>query len=532
MLTLPAYTRDELVERARNLLRTRRRGIDVSHGSDYDLWSRILGAVAWATQKHAEAAFLLEDPRRAFGAYLDAYATEMGVGRSVAGVDTAATRARGMVILLGTGAATQPAGSLLRHADGTTYTLDADATTSAVESKTLYAGHRSTRRRLYQGHTGAGFATAVAGEIYLATQTGEFCALQSVDNQDVLERYLFDLYNPLDADPALHATFVKQSGTVALVTASAAGTRGNKDAKDTLIVESPISGVQAEAHILKLSGGASPMTPAELRAALATLLATRAPFGTLDDVRQRALETPGVPLGECFVSPDGLGSTLLLPMREDGPYVGAAERTALLARVRAGFSPADKFSTLSVYEARDTRIDVVNIQVAEIYRPDWELPNESVRGIALSASTISSITLATAAPTLAVGDRILIATRGAAGPYIVARRVTAIASLTLSLDAPLPFPPAVGSSYVTPGGALSEGLLETLYAAYEARAPSTAPATIRYPQATTSDAPEAILGALSRLEGVLDVAFHAGASPDLSVPGGVLVPACVLRMYA
>lgn len=531
MTTFPAYTKDELVERARNLLRGRRRGIDLGEGSDYDLWSRILGALAWGVQKQAEGLLPLLDPRSAYGTFLDAYARETGIGRGYAGATTDGARARGKVILLGTGAAaTQLAGSVLQHADGTTYTLDADVTTSAPEAKALYAGHQSGRARLYQGHTGGGFKTATAGEVYRATRTGELVAIEDVDNHTTLARYLFDLVVPLDDVPLLHDAFVKQPGVVGSITATRSGSRGNKDSKDTLRVVSPASGIVSEAHILTLDAGADPMSRAEVRAGLGSIFADRAPLGTLEDIRQTALEADPS-LRECFVSPDALGSYLLLPVRSDGAFVGTADRAALLGFVRARFSPADHFGALSVYEVPDTRIDVVNVQVAEVYAPDWRLPNESVRGVGLSAATSGSVTLATAAPDLVVGDRLLLTTRGASGPYLVGRRVTAIASQTLTLDTPLPFPPDIAQSFVTPGGALSDALLDSLYDAYAARAPSTSPLSVRYPGSAASDAPEAIVAALSRVEGVLDVAFQPGASPDLTTPGGMLVPACVVRMY-
>lgn len=531
MTTFPAYTKDELVERARNLLRARRRGIDLGEGSDYDLWSRILGALAWGVQKQAEGLLPLLDPRSAYGAFLDSYARETGIGRDLPGTSVDGARARGKVILLGTaGAATQPAGSVLQHADGTTYTLDADVTTSAPEAKTLYAGHQSERARLYQGHTGGGFKAAAVGEVYRATRTGELVALEDVDNHVALARYLFDLIVPLDEAPHLHDAFVKEPAAVGDITATRPGSRANKDPKDTLRVVSPATGIASTAHVLTLDGGTSPMSRAEMRASLRALYADRAPLGTLEDIRQVALAA-GLSLRECYVTPDALGSYLLQPVRGDGAFVGAGDRAALLDFVRARFSPADHFGAQTVYEVPDTRIDVVSVQVSDVYAPDWRLPNESVRGVGLSAATSGTVTLATAAPDLAVGDRILLTSRGASGPYLVARRVTDIAGQTLTLDLSLPYPPDVAQSFVTPGGALSDALLDALYGAYAARAPSRSPLAVRYPSSAGSDAPEAVVATLSRLEGVLDVAFQPGAAPDLSTPGGMLVPACVVRMY-
>lgn len=540
MPDLPAYTRDELVERARNLLRTRRRGIDLTRFSDWDLWAHILGALAWAEQKRAEGLLLLLDPRRAYGAFLETFAADAGVGRDLTEVSTAATYAKGQVILLatpGSPALVQPAGTVLRHRDGTEYTLDANATTSAVANKTLYAGHLSTRRRIYQGHLGGGATSTAPGEIYLASATAELCAVKSADNRIDLTRYLVDWFNPLDRDPALHDTFAQKQGVVASVTAKKPGRHGNKEPKDRLTVVSPTSGVLAEAYVVTLDGGADAMTPAELQAAIGSVTRERAPVGTLEDVRKVALRCPGVSLGECFVAPalDGIATYALLPVHSEGGYVGAADRTALAEHVAARFSPVDRFSAVSLYEAVDTRIDVLNVQVAENYKPDWQLPDESDIGALITGSTIDTVTVDVPLA-LAVGDRVIITERDTS-PYLVVRRVTDVMTIgpsehTLTLDAPLPFPPTAGQAFLTPGGALAESILNTLYGAYAAQAPSTGDGQVRTPSPRTNDEADAVASAVSLLEGVLDVAYRPGPAPDLSTPGGTLVPACVVRMYA
>jgi hypothetical protein len=532
----PSYSRDELDEHARNLLRTRRRGIDLGVGSDYDLWSRILGALAWGEQKWAESAFLLLDRRRAYGAFLDAYMLESGIGRDVTETSAGATRATGYVILCapdGDASQVQPAGSVLRHADGTEFTLDANATTLTPAVKTLYVGHLSTKSRLYQGHLGSGFTTVLTDEIYMVSGTGELCAVKGADNHTALARYLVDLYNPLDALPALHDTLVRRGGAVARVTAVKAGLRGNKAAKERLTLLSPAGTMLSEAYVLTLSGGADAMTPAECQAALASLFGQRAPVGTFEELRALARSCPLVALTDCYVTPatGGLGTYTLLPVRPEGAFAGAFDRALVLEHVRARMSPDVLVEAASVYEALDTRIDVLSVQVSAIYRPDWQLPDESVAGIAIDAATPTTLTL-DVAPPLAVGNRVVITTRGTAGPYLVVRRVTGLAGLTITVDPPLPFPPDVGDSFVTPGGALAERIIGALYAAYGARAPSVEAGALRYPPAGTSDDVDALVSAISRVEGVLDVALIAGAEPDLAIAGGTLVPQCVLRMYA
>jgi hypothetical protein len=223
-------------------------------------------------------------------------------------------------------------------------------------------------------------------------------------------------------------------------------------------------------------------------------------------------------------------------MRADGQYLGQADRDALVGYVSARLSPVDRFDAAGVYERLDTRIDVLNVQVSELYAPDFALPDESEPGIALSAATVGTVTLAVAAPDLLVGARVIVTTRGASGAYIVVRRVVALSGPVLTLDVPLPFPPDIGTglSYLTPGGPLAAQVVEALYAAYGAQAPGSggnAAARVRYPELVTSDEPEGILRTVSEVEGVIDAAFTSGAAPDLAQPGGVLVPACTIRMF-
>lgn len=535
MPDMPTYTPDELDQRGRDLIRTRRRGADVSPRSDYDIWAKLLRALAWGMQKQADTARRMLDPTDSFGAYLQQLVAESGLGADITMTSAAATKATGKVIILSTTASqTQPAGSVLQHADGTQYTLGADVTTPATATKTLRAGDRSGRRRLYQGHVGGGFVTAATGEVYRYAGTGEYCALRDVENRSTLQRYLFDLYNELDADPAIQDQFTQQLGAVGSITASKAGTGANKDAKDVLTVVSPAGTVIATAFILELSGGADALSPAAMQAALRDAYATRQGAGTIEDIRQVALSYPQAPLRECYVVPatHGISTYTLLPIHADGQYVGDTLLADILAYVSARVSPVDKVYGSAVYELIDPAIDFVNVQVSEVYEPDWHLPDESVRGLTITTPGSSTLEL-NAIGDMAMGDRCIISTFGSAqGPYIVQRRVTGISSTTITLDEPLPFPPDP-QSYVTPGGPLAQAIIDAIHLAYDARAPSvgdTGP-QVRLPTSLVTSDPQGIVAAVSQVEGVLDAEAKGGSTPTLSTPGGVLVPGWVIRMY-
>jgi hypothetical protein len=446
-----------------------------------------------------------------------------------------ATAATGKVIILSaTGNQTQLAGSVLRHADGTEYTLDANATTATTATKVLRAGHLSGRRRLYQGHAGAGFVTAVADEVYLASATGEYCALKDVENHSSLQRYLFDLYVELDAEPETHDQFVQQLGAVGSVTCSSTGKRGNKDPKDVLTIASPAGTVIAEAHIIYLRGGADAMSPAAMQQALRDLFAVRAGTGTIDDIREAALSYPYLDISECFVTPatHGINSYTILPVSADGQYIGTNELAELGAYVSARLSPSDRIYTSSVYEEVDYEIDFVNVQCSPIYEPDWKLPSEDLYGVAISVTGVSTLTLAVTPP-MVEGDRVIVTSRGSNGAYIVQRRVTSIAGSDVTLDEPLPFPPDTVSAFFTPGGPLADAIITAVYDAYAARAPSVGAtgSQVRFPVPGTTDDPQGILSAISRVEGVIDADFGADTPATLTNVGGVLIPSLVIRMY-
>lgn len=443
MPSMPTYTREEIEQRARDLIRTRRRGADVSTRSDYDFMAKLLAALAWAMQMQGKVARQMLDPREAFGAYLSQLLFEAGLGPDITSTTATATKTRGKVILLSTlGSDTQAAGSMLVHADGTQYTIDANVTTPALANKVLRVGDRSGRRRLFQGHVGAGFVAAAAGEVYRFSVTGEFCALRDVDNGTALLRYLFDLYNELDDDPLIQDTFSQQLGAVASITAVKAGALGNKDAKDYLTLVSPSGSYLSTAYILELSGGTDPMLPSAMQGALREILGVRTPPGTLDSIRQAALSYPGAPLRECYVVPAtrGIGTYTLLPIHDDGQYVGAGVLSEIVAYASARVSPADKVYGSSVYEQTDTAITYLDVVCSEIYAPDWALPDGTVVGLSVTVAGSNTLTLS-AAPPLSLGDRVLVCNAGPSGPYIVQRRVNFITGLTIGFDEPLPYPP-------------------------------------------------------------------------------------------
>lgn len=543
MPTLPSDTREEITQRARNIIRGLVRGADVRNGSDYDLKARILAAVAFAMQSQASVIVRLLDPRKAFGVFLREFCDIQGVGGTLLETSIAAQKATGKVIILSSsGGQTQNNGSVLTHADGTTYTLTANATTSATATKTLRVGHRSGRRRLYQGHVGGGFINVSDNEVYRFTPTGEYCAIYGQSNGVYSSQYLFDLFNELDADPSMHDTFVQQFGTVASITATVGGKAGNKDAKDTLTIASPSGTIQATAHILNLSGGRDGLTASEMQAAIRDLQRSRLGTMTLEEIRNLGLSYPTTEMRECFVFPgkNGMGSYELLPIAKDGNFVNSTDLAEFDDYVAARVSPVDKFIVSTLEDVLDNLV-TLEVRVAANLGPDWSLPSGGTTAVTvIGGSTVTRVNVSSVSG-MEVGDRVIISCAQASDPYvpyIVQRRITAIDGGTpyIDLDSPLPYPPVAGQSFVTPGGPLGQAVIDALYAHYDAQSPSatnTSPFIryYRYPAPESTENIQGLFAKVAAVEGVLDTYGYYSGTPSLQF-NQVLVPGAVqIKMW-
>lgn len=542
MPDFPSYSLDELVQRARDHVRLRQRSADVSYGSDYDIWSRIQGFVAFQLQKQSESLVRLADPLKSFGSFLREHADTYGVGKALSETSYAAQTATGVVIIRSaTAAQTQSAGSVLTAADGTTYTLDLDTTTPASASKVLRVGHRSGRQRLYQGHAGGGFVSPAAGEVYSYDATGEYAGLYAVDNGSQLKRHLVDLYTPLSQTPSIGDTLTQVYGVVATVTASVAGAAGNRDPGDVLTISSPHGTIVATATVLRMSGGRDALTPAQMQAAMHDLLGVRLGPMSLSEIRDLVLRYPSIPLRECFIFPGlyGPGSYALMPVREDGNFLAQVDLDAIRNYVEASTSPIDKFYTTQTSEARDNLV-TLEVRVAPNMGPDWTMPSGRTAALTVQpGSTATRVYVDSIPSDLAVGHRVVISSETVGSPYdgyIVERRVSAVSggSLYFEVSEPLPLPPTGTYGFVTPGGPLSQRIIDALYAHYDAQAPSLDTGVDRYiyPAPTQTNDVDGLIAAVTAVEGVLDATGYYTGTPTLAL-GAILVPqATQIKMWA
>lgn len=540
MPDMPDDSREELTSRARAFIRGLVRGADVRNGSDYDLKARILAAVAYGIQTQASVLTRLLDPRKSFGVFLREYAGIQGVGGSLLETSIAAQRASGYAIITSsTNTQLQLSGSVLTHADGTAYATTANATTAGT-GKVLRAGHRSGRRRIYQGHEGAGFVTAADGEVYSFTPTGELCAIYGSSNGAYSHQYTVDLYNELDADPAMHDQFVQQFGAVVSIRAASGGLVGNKDAKDTLTLSSPSGTISATARILRLTGGRDELNVSAMQSAIRELQGTRLGTMTLEEIRQIGLGYPTTKFREFFLFPGkyGVGTYEIMPVAEDGVLVNSTDLAAIDDYVAARTSPVDKFTATTLNDEKDNLV-TLEVKVAPNLGPDWNLPEGGTRAVGVSvASTVSRVNLLTTAG-MEVDDRVIVSCAQAADPfctYIVQRRITAIGVTYIDVDSPLPYPPVAGQAVVTPGGPLGQDIIDAVYAHYDAQSPSgvnTSPSVQyqRYPAPASTENIQGLYARVADVEGVLDTSGYYTAAPTLAY-NDVLFPGAIeIKMW-
>lgn len=536
MPDFPSYTRDELIERARNHLRLKVPGCDVGIGSDYDFRSRLIGTIAHQLQGHASTILRQVDKGKAFGAFLQEYGQE--VARLIA-----PQAASGYVIIRSSAAATQGAGSVLTASHGLTYTLDADATTVTGTAASYHVGHRPGRRRVRIGGVTTGGtpsyvpALPAAGAVLQFSATSEYCAARYVGASTVSYHAFIDLWADLEADPETETdTLTQVYGFVAAITASATGSDYNRDPKDTLTIAVPVANVEAQTIVLELSGGTDAMSDGDIQNAIRDWASGRAPAFSMADLRDLYLEN-NPDLGEVYVSPGLYGRVDVLALGPAGRQAVTAAQAADLKAIAQPLLPlpwsdtaGPLVSTQSTGVQLDTSYSSIVVQCDPAYAPDWEIdPAYKVYGYyfvaASPASTVSRVY--TTVTGIYVGARVIISSRLGAGfltPTIEQRYVTAVGANYIDLDSPLTLPPNDVYGRVTPGGPVGDAVIEAIYTVYENMRPEVgSSARIIFPSTTSLDAETGLIAAIKAIAGVIDVATVAYV-PITPVLAGIREP--------
>lgn len=559
-LELPSYTREELEQRARDIISyligtVNGEGADVSWGSDYDITGRLIAAIASMGQSQQQQLLSAHNPLTAFGAFLRQHGFERNVGPDAHNPGIGAAPARGKIMFrTSLAGATLLAGTVLRHADGTEYTVDTNAvaTYAALDNITVGMRGGTSRRTFIAGRVGAVSAFA-SDSILQHAASQEFCAVRyGMYNATGCQQHRFELYNDLDTTPQVGDVFYPYMGAVADVTAVRTGKSGNKDPKSPLTVISPPANLVNPVHILEMSGGRDDMTLAEIKSVLRQLFLARGVIGTNQDVREIAMSLPTVPLRECYVMPGraGVGTYTIMPLGQYGPAMATDKLSAVVehtnARLPRGYcavgQPAVEYTNAITY---------VDVNMAPGYGPDF------ATGMTLGQY---SATMATAVPNAVVnivglpvghqklprvGDRVFVSGQLTAWSTVATRvraflfhlRVTAITSLSstsyqLTLSGPIPYESAVNMS-VTPGGPQGDAIVTALLDAYDRRGASGAASGnfAIHPPLEANTAQAAVARAIVDVDGVTDAAVSNDSSTSLTGNEVWQLGATVIRLH-
>lgn len=523
----PSYTREELDERARAIVRATQfneRGVrdaDVSVGSDYDLKSRILGAlVHMSTQEQAKSALRALDPRKAFGLFARQYAEDHGVGAILSEVSQVAQQATGYVIARSTtGSQIIGSGSQLVAPDGTLYTTTAIAATSATASKTFTVGHRSRRGMIYHGATSASTA---ADEVYQSA-AGEYCYVRGGGAPGGITRYHWTQFeNELNEEPILGELFTQRFGTRVSIRCNIAGAIGNREPKDTLTFVSPTGTVVATAHILRIEGGRNALTQSQIQNAIRDLYATRLGTLTMEELHALILATPRSTMRNAVITASSQGF-VVTSIGNERCLASPADASDALTYLRTQIPPGDDMTgTVAVHALCDY---AVAMQVSQDYAPDW-VADPALSWVASGASTTTRVQFSYTISGIEVGDRVVLSiVRGASfneDPCLIQRKVTTVGSNYIDVDA-MPYTPTEVS--VSPGGPYADELIEFADEYFDRQLPLQA--SYSYPAPERPSSAAAFASELMNVRGILD-AVATENTPLTLAAGEVLIPRSLL----
>jgi uncharacterized phage protein gp47/JayE len=461
-MPLEIKTLDELQSVARGTILGTVGGADVSPGSDYDLSSRMVAAVAEGQQAQADYV-----AKQIFVSSCDSESLAKH-GEALGLFQTAAAKASGRVqITAASGTPLQTIGSLLDHADGTAYELTSAGAVSipSWSGKTCGVGSSALRVVVAPDTTGM-----VAGD--LLTIDSETRAIKSV----LSAVGCVDLWEPLSAAPSGGDAISPARGAVASIAAKVANALGNKPVGDTLTLRSPASGaVTAAVRILELGGGGDLESEDDFRSRVRAAQAYRPSPGTPEYIRTLARQTPGVRVADAVVFPSfrmlGTFDVVILGV-EGGRVVSTATADAVSAYIESKLPYSVQcFAEPLSYDSTERHVEIT--VAAEVgFEADFA-GSFAIAG--MPGSTTTRVYLTTPPDQIEIGDRVQLALKVGTTWGTYERAVTAKglgSPYWIELDSPLPRAPLSTDPDVISGGPLVAPVVEAIEALLDRLGPS------------------------------------------------------------
>lgn len=524
---------DDLIQIAKDQIRIRVKGADVSDGGHYDLLSRAVSTVYHGLQ--SLALYLAEQilPSTAEKAFLELHAAIRGLARLVA------TKAVGKVLLTmdespaSNANTTQGAGSTITAADGRTYTTDANATSviGSWSGKTVAPG--STPERLI-----------------IAPDVSSMSANQAIDvggytrciKEVITEVNAIDLYQPLPILPLDGYAVTPRRAALASITASAAAAAGNKPVGEQMTLSSPAGAspndFQPTVVVQELSGGGDLEGDADLRDRVRAFMANRPGGGNVEDYRSwcRDSAKTGVRLADAFVYPGyrGLGTVDVVLLGLTGArFVGASAVTKVknyVAPPPAGVGGVAPFGDDVLvkgitYKGTPTAVHV-QVLPRTGYEPDWSgtatVANSPAPTTTRLYTTLSQVGI------IEPGDRVLVPITVAGRARVEQRKVTVVNASFIDIES-LTAAPA-GLAVIRPGGPLVDAIVAALTALFDGLGPGITSGSTTYTRHPDPGVawnhkirPAHIVDTLMSVEGIANVVVVTpGAAGDDPAPQEVL----------
>jgi uncharacterized phage protein gp47/JayE len=470
-MPLKTFSAEELTNIGRAAIRGLVPGADTSDGSDYDVSSRMVAAVAEGAQKQAQHVAEQIFPKTAEPDNVLRHADRYGTAKQPA------AKARGLVQLFASaGESVQPVGSALEHSDGSSYT-----TTTAVAmflpgftGKTVIGGSGRT-------HIIVSPSVANMNPGDCVTIDTEPRAIRAIDARVSM----IELFEPLSATPAGGVAIAATRGGVAAIEADDAGAAGNRPPGEPLTLSAPSADVTATCRVIELGGGGDEETIEQLAQRVADLEAGIPIAGNAEHVRHVARTAEGIRVDDAIVFPSfrGVGSVDVFLIGVPGARLVSGDT---LDRVQAALDAmlphhCDALVSALAYRDVETDLDVTIRPGGPEYNRDWAVASLST-GVALaSGGDVSrAVAVVTDPSQIEIGDRVLFTLKVGSLWQTYQRTVKGIrvggGLGLLDLDEPLPIVPDPLSAnvhpYMLPGGPLFEPVYAALIELFESLGPS------------------------------------------------------------
>lgn len=503
-MALRTYTEDELREIALAQIRANIDGADTAPYGDYDMWARVLAAIAAGSQSHASALGRQHFPATCDEAELAAHGEARGLGY------LAPTKARGYAAIAGAAGDVLPAGSYLGAGK---YVTLSDVTCGAGSFTPVTVAKGSGRERLIVSST-----TGITEGTLLSIGTA-FSVVKAIPAPGII-----DLWIPLDLVSFVGDLISGIAGALVPIEAVSAGVRaGFNYPGETLPVDAPPLGTSIDpvAIMVDTDYGADAETPPSYRQRIVDFDAGRAASTNVERIRSFARAFPDARIFEAFVYPN-LGYPGHTYVVAYGPPAGRelsllntdALETFLLSAVG---SEVDITVEPISYDGTPADIDLTSL-AGTGFEPDWG--TSTTNAFTIGAGSSPSRVELTTSPIgiIPVGGRVLVPIVLGAVYRTEQRQVRAVDATGVDLETDLSADPTTGGT-VTSGSPAAQAMIDGVFKMFDALGPGTyvASATkdrVRWPNPSTTGG--AVVSETSVLfaaavPGLVSVAFTSGS---------------------